>query len=99
MAEREIWSSRRDDGPTLLTDRLTVRDPLRGLRSGHVRAQQEAWAAPLRDTPGPVRLPGPARRERLPVATPWVARSRSARTRQLGMRLMVLADRAEGDVT
>ena len=27
MAEREIWSSRRDDGPTLLTDRLTVGTP------------------------------------------------------------------------
>lgn len=27
MADRELWSSRRDDGPILLTDNLTVGTP------------------------------------------------------------------------
>lgn len=99
MADRELWSSRRDDGPTLLTDNLTVGTPFGDYVPVTYVHSRRRGRAPLRDTPGPIRLPGPARRERLPVATPWVARSRSARTRQLGMRLMVLADRAEGDVT
>ena len=30
MADRELWSSRRDDGPILLTDNLTVGTPFGG---------------------------------------------------------------------